>query len=145
MKKLFVLFMTVFLCLSVVGCGDTAKGNDNSTQDQNTTTDIQDEVIQDERFAEGVNHEDIDLSKYIGEWVIYVSGSEEIEKQMEFFEDGRIILNGSTEYQWKNHDNSIFEVYFEGTQIGVGYFVEEYLQLETNEHNLIGRYSSANK
>lgn len=167
MKKLLALLLVAVMCLSLVACGSrtndssTPQGTENSsieienndnadgTDSSDLNEDISDEITEesrDERFAEGVNPADVDIAQYVGVWWINKGINRTKGNQIEFFEDGRIVLNGETEYQWKEYDGEKFAVYLEDRWLGYGYlYFHEYnvtcFTMETPEDsNLLGHY-----
>ena len=124
MKKLMSLLLATVICLSFAACGS---GNEANDQDLTKTETVESGSnaaadVQDERFAEGVDTADI--AQYVGIWWS-IKGLQDKDKKLEFFEDGRMVLNDEIVYSWKNYDGEKLAVYLEDQQLGYGYLTED--------------------
>ena len=121
MKKLMSLLLATVICLSFAACGGEKKEDDQELTKTETVESGNNAAadIQDERFAEGA-----DMAQYVGIWWS-VKGLHDKDKKLEFFEDGRLVLNDETVYSWKNYDGEKFAVYLEDKLLGYGYLTED--------------------
>ena len=131
MKKWIALLLAAVMCLSLAACGNgkTEDNTDNSQEQnmENTSNDSEQgngnaEQLTDERYQEGTDPADID-EKFVGVWYGYDESLSGVK--LEFFADGRIIVNDDTEYRWKEYDGKHVNVYLKDEYCGACYLCRD--------------------
>ena len=123
MKKLIALLLAAVMCLSLAACGNGKTENTDHSQGQNTeNTSNESEQVKDERYQEGTDPADID-EKYVGVWYGYDESLSGVK--LEFFADGRIMVNDETEYRWKEYNGKYVNVYLEDKYCGACYLCRD--------------------
>lgn len=136
MKKLIALLLAAVMCLSLAACDNGKTENTDHSQGQNTENTSKEnqqtetasqgngntEQLTDERYQEGTDPADID-KKYVGVWYGYDESLSGVK--LEFFADGRIMVNDETEYRWKEYNGKYVNVYLEDKYCGACYLCRD--------------------
>ena len=124
MKKLLNILLVLTLCLGLAACGSNDSDSDSKNDTQISDTEVKDDETIDETIndtqedQENTETFDEGFDQFLGVWYSWKSTQ---DKQIEIYEDGRIVLNGSAEYTVKDYDGERFKVYIGDKCWGTGY------------------------
>ena len=107
MKKLFMLFLAIVICLTLIACGGGQEVNNSDPQTIENTgsneiedvanNEIENTVASDENIQ--LNHSSQFLPYICGEWKVLYIKDEEFLESVNISEDGNIEIDGSN-FQW---------------------------------------------